>query len=125
MPELSPEDIHRRFADAFNAHDLDALVALYEHHAVLVPGAGSRAVGRDAIRTALAGFLAGFQTIEISNRGTVQHGDIALLYPEFHLHGTGPDGKPTTLDGQGTEVVRRHHPYDGWLYVIDDPFSTA
>jgi uncharacterized protein (TIGR02246 family) len=124
MPELSPEDIHRRFADAFNAHDLDALVALYEPHAVLVPGAGQRAVGRDAIRTALAGFLAGFQTIEMSNRGTVQHGDLALLYPEFHLHGTGPDGKPTTLDGHGTEVVRRQ-PYGGWLYVIDDPFSTA
>ena len=33
----SPADMHRLFANAFNAHDLDALVALYEAEAVLVP----------------------------------------------------------------------------------------
>jgi ketosteroid isomerase-like protein len=96
MPELNPEDIH----------------------------AGQRASAETPYVTALVGFLAGFQTIDISNRGTVQHGDVALLYPQFNLQGTGPDGKATTLDGHGTKVVRRHSAH-GWLYVIDDPFSPA
>jgi uncharacterized protein (TIGR02246 family) len=124
MPAQSPEDIHRLFLDAFNAHDLDALVALYEPDAVLVPGAGKRAIGRDAIREALGGFLAGFETIELTNRGTVNEGKIALMYPDFRLHGTGSDGQPVTLEGHGTEVVRRQA-YGEWLFVIDDPFSTA
>ena len=124
MPAHNPEDIHRLFADAFNAHDLDALVALYEPEAVLVPQAGQRASGHAAIQEALAGFLAGFASIEITNRGTVKQGDIALMYPDFHLRGTGKDGEPTMLVGHGTEVVRRQA-YGGWLFVIDDPFSTA
>ena len=124
MHAESPQDIHRLFADAFNAHDLDALVALYEPEAVLVPQAGQRAIGRDAIRQALAGFLAGFKTIELTTRGVVEQDNIALLYPDFRLHGTGQDGQPVTLEGHGTEVVRRHA-YGGWLFLIDDPFSTA
>jgi ketosteroid isomerase-like protein len=120
----SPADMHRLFADAFNAHDLDALVALYEAEAVLVPQAGQRAIGQSAIREALAGFLSGFQTIELTTRGIVERGDIALLYPDFHLHGTGEDGQPVTLEGHGTEIIRRQA-YGGWLFVIDDPFSTA
>lgn len=124
MSAKDPADMHRLFADAFNAHDLDALVALYEPEAVLVPQAGQRAIGRDAIREALAGFLAGFETIELTTRGIVQQRDIALLYPEFLLRGTGEDGEPVTLEGHGTEVVRRQT-YGTWLFVIDDPFSTA
>jgi uncharacterized protein (TIGR02246 family) len=124
MHAHSPEDIHRLFADAFNAHDLDALVALYEPEAVLVPQAGQRVSGHEAIRKALTGFLTGFASIEITNRGTVNQGGIALMYPNIHLRGTGKSGEPTTLEGHGTEVVRRQA-YGGWLFIIDDPFSTA
>ena len=35
MPE-SPEQLHVAFQDAFNRHDLDSIVALYERDAVLV-----------------------------------------------------------------------------------------
>ena len=124
MEVKDPADMHPRFMQAFNAHDLDALAALYEPDAVLVPQAGQRAVGRDAIRESLAGFLAAFQSIDLTTRGIVQQGDIALLYPKFTLHGTGEDGGATTLEGNGTEVLRRQA-YGNWLFVIDDPFSTA
>jgi uncharacterized protein (TIGR02246 family) len=124
MDANEPADLHRLFADAFNARDLDALVALYEPEAVLVPQAGQRAVGRDAIREALAGFLAAFEAIELTTRGVVERGDLALLYPEFRLRGTGEDGGPTSLEGHGTEVARRQA-YGAWLFAIDDPFSTA
>src|SRR4051812_16612674 len=120
----SPEEVDRAFAAAFNAHDLDALVALYEPDAVLVPQAGQRATGHDEIRQALTGFLAGFQTIDLATRGVVRQGDIALVYSEFTLHGSDANGQPTTLQGRGTEVMRRHSCGD-WHFAIDDPFSTA
>jgi ketosteroid isomerase-like protein len=45
----SPEQLHRAFQDAFNRHDLEAIVALYEPDAVLA-GADGPVEGRDAIR---------------------------------------------------------------------------
>ena len=41
-----PEDLHAMFARAFGAGDLDALVALYEDDAVLVPEPGQVKRGR-------------------------------------------------------------------------------
>jgi uncharacterized protein (TIGR02246 family) len=124
MRAHSPEEVHRLFAKAFNAGDVEALVGLYEPEAVLVPQAGARATGRDAIRRALAGFLSAFNTIELKTGGIVERDGIALVYSDFTLHGTGTDGQPTTLVGHGTEIMRRHT-YSGWLFAIDDPFSTA
>jgi ketosteroid isomerase-like protein len=120
----APTEIHRLFADAFNSHDLDALLALYERKAVLVPQPGQRATGQNELREALAGFLASFETISLTTRGIVQQDDIALVYSEFQLRGTGSGGEPVTLEGRGTEVVRRQA-YGTWLFALDDPFSTA
>jgi uncharacterized protein (TIGR02246 family) len=119
-----PTEVHRFFAAAFNAHDLDALAALYEPEAVLVPAANQRVTGRSGIRETLAGFLAAFQTIELETRGVVQQDETALVYSEFRLRGTGEDGEPSTLEGRGTEVMRRQKS-GAWLFAIDDPFSTA
>ena len=46
--------------------------------------------------------------------------DIALLSNEYTLEGTGEDGKPFTLTGKTSEVVRRQ-PDGRWLYIIDHP----
>jgi ketosteroid isomerase-like protein len=52
---LRPEDINRRWAEAFNARDIPALLDLYEPDAVLVPSPGAEpVVGHDAIHAALA-----------------------------------------------------------------------
>jgi ketosteroid isomerase-like protein len=53
-----PLDVVRRFQDAWDAHDLDATLALVTHDCVFEsarPGAmGARVVGRDALRAAWA-----------------------------------------------------------------------
>src|SRR3954453_9452522 len=100
-----PADVDRRFVEAFNAHDLDALVALYEPNAVLIPEAGQRIIGQDEIRKTIAGFLATFETFELVNLRVVENGDIALMYPEFVLRGVGEGGEPVTVEGRGTELV--------------------
>jgi len=40
MPATEPEQIHRLFEQAFNAADLEGLLALYEPDATLVPQPG-------------------------------------------------------------------------------------
>ncbi len=49
-----PSEINTRWADAFNAGDLPAMLELYEADAVLVPSPGARAVsGLDAIESSM------------------------------------------------------------------------
>jgi ketosteroid isomerase-like protein len=46
----TPEEVHQLFAAAFEAHDLQALVALYAPDAVFLLSPGTMLVRRDAIR---------------------------------------------------------------------------
>ena len=57
MPATEPEQIHRLFEQAFNAADLEGLLALYEPDATLVPQPDVVVEGIDGIRDALRWFL--------------------------------------------------------------------
>lgn len=115
-------DLDRLFEQALNAGDIDALVALYEPNAALMPAPGKVVVGAAAIREALAGFLAAKPTITTSGKLVAQTGDIALLANRWTLAMTGPDGKPTTMNGNAVEVARRQ-PAGHWLFAMDMPFG--
>jgi len=122
MAARTPEDLDRLFAGAMNAGNLDALVALYEPQASLTPAPGKVAVGIDAIRDALAGFLDGKPQMTLSPRLVARVGDLALLTSKWEITMTDADGKPTRLNGQSVEVARRQA--DGnWLFAIDLPLG--
>jgi uncharacterized protein (TIGR02246 family) len=122
MPDHGLHEIHRRFAEAFNAGNLDGLMKLYEPDAVLVSQTGEALAGTAAIREALGGFLALKGTITLGTRAAYTAGDVALLYGEYTLKGTGPDGNALELSGRTSEVIRRGS--DGvWRYVVDNPNS--
>ena len=115
-------DLDRRFEKALNAHDLDALMALYEPGATLMPTPGTTVVGTAAIREALAGFVAANPTIRTAGRLVAQTGDIALLANDWALEVPGADGKPASMSGHAVEVARRQAD-GGWLFVMDLPFG--
>jgi ketosteroid isomerase-like protein len=124
MAVQRPEDYHRAFMDAFNAGNVDALLALNEPGASLVPQPGQIITGAPAIRAALEGFLALKGRISLETRAAVLNGDLALTIGQWTLLGTAPDGSPVEMAGRSTEVRRRQA--DGtWLCVIDNPFSAA
>lgn len=54
MPATEPEQMHGLFEQAFNAGDIEALMALYEPDAALVPQPGAIAEGSAAIRESLS-----------------------------------------------------------------------
>ena len=122
MAARTPEDLDRLFAGAMNAGNLDALVALYEPQASLTPAPGKVAVGIDAIREALGGFLDGRPKMALSPRVVARSGDLALLTSKWELAMTGPDGKPAQMRGQSVEVARRQ-PDGNWLFAIDLPLG--
>jgi uncharacterized protein (TIGR02246 family) len=118
-------DAVKAYQDAFNRADLDALVALYEPQATLVPQAGQVASGLAAIREALSGFLAlkgRMQIEEIEPERVVLAGDLALLGGSWTLTGIGPNGAPVTMAGRATDVLRRQ-PDGTWRWLIDAPFG--
>jgi len=124
MTARTPEDVDRQFAEALNAGQLDALVALYEPNATLMPRPGTLVTGTAVIREALAQFLASKPKMSLTPKVVAQSGNLAVCTAQWELSTTGPDGKSTQRTGQSTEVVRKQS--DGrWLFVIDLPFGTA
>ena len=122
MPARSPEELDRLFASIMNAGDLDGLVDLYEPQATLTPQPGTVVMGARAIREALGGFMAAKPKITLTSKVLAQTGDIALTTSKWDLSGTGADGKPMKMSGQGVEVARRQ-PDGTWRFVIDSPWG--
>lgn len=117
-----PEEIHSQFAKAFNSGNLDAIMALYEPQATLVPQPGQAVQGRDAIRQALFQLLALKGRMQVKSIFTVHGLGVALMRGEWKLTGTGADGKPMEMTGHSVEVVRQQ-PTGEWLLAVDHPFG--
>src|SRR5581483_8068547 len=121
MPARKPEECDTLLAEAINKGDVETAVALYESTAAFVQQPGQVVTGHAAIREAMKAF-AGLKPTRKIDVSAVQNGggDVALLRSKWSLTGAGPDGKPVTMSGNGTEVVRRQA--DGtWRFVIDNP----
>jgi len=124
MAARTPEDVDRLFAEALNAGNLDALVALYEPDASLTPSPGTQVRGHAAIREALSRFVAAKPRMDLSARVIAQSGDVALVTARWKLAMNGPEGNPQEVAGHSIEVVRRQA--DGhWLFAIDEPFGVS
>lgn len=88
---------------------------------MLVPASGQVAVGSDAIREALAGFLATWGRFEVKVISRHQVGDIALQTIEWKVENNDPDGSPRTVNARPAIVFRRQA--DGsWRFLIDNAF---
>ncbi|MGH9144770.1 MAG: YybH family protein [Vicinamibacterales bacterium] len=115
----SPEQLHRAFEDAFNRHDLESIVALYERDAVLV-GATGPLRGTEAIREQYHAILGRRPSIELHTLGVTIAGLVAMLHGKWTLREAGPDGGQILREGRNTETARRQ-PDGGWLFLIDNP----
>src|SRR5215467_8666333 len=116
MPATAPDQMHGLFEQAFNAGDIEALMALYEPDAALVPQPGAIAEGSAAIRDSLRWFLDRKGQISLETKLVLRVGDLAYLANRWSLAGgTMPDGSPAELGAMTAEVARRQA--DGtWLY---------
>jgi uncharacterized protein (TIGR02246 family) len=117
-----PSHVHRLYEAAFNAQDLKGLLALYTPVAKLIPERGREVVGHQEIGAALQQFLDMDGRIKLETAYVIEAGDLALSRGRWTLKGTGPDGKPVTMEGHCIDVLERQA--DGsWLLAIDNPFG--
>ncbi len=123
-PPTTPEALVARFAERFNAGDLDGLLALYAPGGVFVPAPGAAVGTPAAIREATAGFLAAKVPIELAVRHVYRAGEVALAVVDWSMRGTAADGRALALSGTATDVLRRS-PDGRWAYLIDNPFGGA
>jgi uncharacterized protein (TIGR02246 family) len=121
MPARTPKQCDDLFARHIQAGDVDAVVALYEPKGCLVLEGGRVARGTGAPRKAITTFAAMKPRFQMKVVRIVKAGDdVAVLYNDWTLSATGPDGAPFTDKGKAIEVVRRQR-NGTWRYVVDDP----
>ncbi|PYI65490.1 hypothetical protein CVV68_18145 [Arthrobacter livingstonensis] len=105
---VRPEDLSRYFIERANVGDIEGLVALYEPGAVLVTGAGRKAIGHRAIRQFYEELLANRPTFAPGEQlPAVRNGELALT--------------STRIPNGATAEVARRQPDGTWLWVIDQP----
>jgi ketosteroid isomerase-like protein len=123
MPATDPDQIPRLFEQAFNAADLDSLLALYEPGAALIPQPDVVIEGIDGIRDSLRWLLDRNGRMTIESKLVLRVGDLAYLSSRWSLSGgTMPDGTAADLGATTAEVARRQ-PDGTWLYVIDNAWG--
>jgi ketosteroid isomerase-like protein len=119
---LNPASINEAFANAYNARDLNKLLALYESTAIHVTKDDENTTGIENIKKDLEQLLGLNGKMTSVNLSTVIHDNIALLQAKFVLKDAGE--KKVLAEGVTSEVLRKQA--DGsWRYIIDRPFSQS
>jgi len=120
MQSDGPDHIHVAFEQAFNAGDVDSLVALYEPNAVLVVN-GQPFVGHTSIRATYKVFLARRRRMTLKTRLVVRFEEtLAVLHGDWVLEAAEASPGGNSNRGMSTEVVRRQ-PDGSWRFIIDNP----
>ena len=122
MPARTPEELLQRIAETFSAHDVEGAMELYEPNATLVAQPGQAVTGTEAIREVLSGLLGMGPRFDLKVNKTFQADDTALIFSDWTLSATDPDGNAVEMAGQGSDVARRQ-PDGSWLMVIDNPWG--
>ena len=123
-PLTNPADFPHVFKARFDARQLDGLVAGYAADAALDLGGANVFRGHDAIRLALANFLAPGLPIHVTPRHALVTGDQAVVLFDWSIQGAAPDGSAIDMGGGAVDVLRREA--DGeWRQILDLPFGHA
>ncbi len=118
------ETTAKAILDAFNAHDLDAIMQFFADECSLdMPRGpepwGQRVVGKNAVRQALASRFKGLPDVRYSDDRHWVCGN--MIFSEWLLTGTTPDGTPVKVRGcdhfelRGGKVVRK----DSYWKIVD------
>ncbi|KAA5834955.1 nuclear transport factor 2 family protein [Saccharopolyspora hirsuta] len=116
-------ELQRRYTDAFNAGDVDALLANYIDAGATVVERGVALSKTGDLRAALGEYFAAAEPqVEFEILHTYLAGDVAMIVTAWSIEELGPDGTRTTQRGRATDVLVRE---DGeWKFAIDNRFGS-
>jgi uncharacterized protein (TIGR02246 family) len=123
--EYSPADVYPTLLKAFNAGDIDAIVACYEPQACFVLKSGHVARGVVELREMYRATFSYKPDLELDVRKIISTGDdLALVIVEWKSKTVSSSGEAKVWAGTATDIVRRQQ--DGtWKLALDNPYGIA
>jgi uncharacterized protein (TIGR02246 family) len=117
-----PEELHPALTTAYNAGDLESMLALYDPKAVFVIKPGRVTDGPTELRTALRRLIELRGHLTIHPHAFVRSDDVVLVLGKYTLSGRRRDGTPLELESRFADVLRRQ-PDGRWLLAVDNGFN--
>jgi uncharacterized protein (TIGR02246 family) len=117
-----PQDLHPALTAAYNAGDLESMLALYDPRAVFVIKPGRVTDGPAELRAALQRLIELRGRLTVNPSSFVRADDIVLVLGRYTLSGRRRDGTPFELASRFADVVRRQ-PDGRWLLAVDNGFA--
>lgn len=116
--------IQQKYKDAFNAGDVDGVLATFIDDGATVVERGLALPKSGDLREALGGYFAEAKPrVEFEFVHTYLAGDVALVVTDWSLDELGPDGARHTQRGRATDVLVRHG--GEWKFAIDNRFGSS
>ncbi|WP_261564697.1 antibiotic biosynthesis monooxygenase [Frankia gtarii] len=115
-----PAEMNQKYLDAYNARDVDGLMAVYAPGALAVWQPG-QAVSATEHRDTVAEFLARQPKLSAEVRETYVVGDTAALIVDWDLE--VPDAPEISGTGRGLDVLKKNAEGQ-WRYIISNPFGS-
>jgi ketosteroid isomerase-like protein len=119
---IRPEELHPALTAAFNAGDLEGVLALYDPKAVFVIKPGLVTEGPAELRAALGRLVELRAHLTIEPHDFVGSDDVVLVLGRYTLSGRRRNGTPFTSASRFADVLRRQ-PDGGWLLAVDNGFN--
>jgi uncharacterized protein (TIGR02246 family) len=116
---MRPQDLHAALAAAYNAGDLEAMLALYDPRAVFVVSPNRVTDGPDELRAALERLVALRGHLTVTPQTFTRSADLMLVLGTFTLTGRRRDGTPLERVSRFVDVLR-HQPDGRWLVAVDN-----
>ena len=113
-----PEEVLELVSHALSDGDLEAVLAQYEHGALLEPWAQKSVGDSDEIGGIVLCLMDLRLPLSATVRAVLPTRGVALVLGERHMAGRGPDGQQVQLSGLGSTVVRQR-PDGTWRIVVD------
>lgn len=114
------DSLNTAWMGAVAARDTSLLASLYSAGAHVLPANGPRAIGKEAVRQAMAHLLSipGLDVKTVSTSKIIsENGDLVVDTGTYELSGTDAKGKPFRDVGKWVEVLQREN--GEWKLVVD------
>jgi ketosteroid isomerase-like protein len=117
-----PEELHPALSTAFNAGDLESILALYDPKAVFVIKPDRVTNGPEELRAALGRLIELRGHLAIHPDAFIRSDDLVLVLGKYTLTGRRRDGTPLEIESRFADVLRQQ-PDGRWLLAIDNAFG--